>query len=363
MLSNTKTAKAFYDTIRQIIFVVDVDPPDSLDFVFALLNQEYEERVGLKHADITGKKPFECLEPQTAAIVVGHYADCVQARREITYFEYLRLAGEENWWKTHLNPLFDEQNRIWRLIGTSLRIEGIESKLRAAINNRELEVLYQRICELSTDSIDDPHHEKWIAGYEALLRWGNVPPLQFLPIAKESGLMPAINQLVIDQVTQKIPSLPGKWVSINVSDFTFHDYLKQRVTEQKIDNFRLWLEITEDATIDGVAEIVLSQLNGDGHPIELDDFGTQKSNMDWLRLPADGLKIDKAFVRNVARDKHKQSICQAIASVAERVGLTIVAEGVETKEDALWLLFACNISLAQGWYFGKPEKLNHDWAL
>jgi diguanylate cyclase (GGDEF)-like protein/PAS domain S-box-containing protein len=240
----------------------------------------------------------------------------------------------------------------------------METALRMAVERNELVVYYQSIVDLETFKI---------SGFEALVRWnhperGFISPANFIPLAEETGLIVDIGEWVLRDACrqmerwQKIfPSDPPLFVSVNLSSKQFiQSDLIQRVTqiieETKINPEGLKLEITESAVMDNVetATEMLKKLRALGIKLSIDDFGTGYSSLSYLhRFPIDTLKVDRSFVVNMSEDGENVEIVRTIVSLAQNLGMNVIAEGVETKEQ-LGALRKLGCENGQGYFFSKP---------
>jgi diguanylate cyclase (GGDEF)-like protein/PAS domain S-box-containing protein len=240
----------------------------------------------------------------------------------------------------------------------------METALRMAVERNELVVYYQSIVDLETFKI---------SGFEALVRWnhperGFISPANFIPLAEETGLIVDIGEWVLRDACrqmerwQKIfPSDPPLFVSVNLSSKQFiQSDLIQRVTqiieETKINPEGLKLEITESAVMDNVetATEMLKKLRALGIKLSIDDFGTGYSSLSYLhRFPIDTLKVDRSFVVNMSEDGENVEIVRTIVSLAQNLGMNVIAEGVETKEQ-LAALRKLGCENGQGYFFSKP---------
>ncbi|MDQ1590422.1 MAG: hypothetical protein QOG71_1049 [Pyrinomonadaceae bacterium] len=240
----------------------------------------------------------------------------------------------------------------------------METALRMAVERNELVVYYQSIVDLETFKI---------SGFEALVRWnhperGFISPANFIPLAEETGLIVDIGEWVLREACrqmerwQKIfPSDPPLFVSVNLSSKQFiQSDLIQRVTqiiaETKINPEGLKLEITESAVMDNVetATQMLKNLRALGIKLSIDDFGTGYSSLSYLhRFPIDTLKVDRSFVVNMSEDGENVEIVRTIVSLAQNLGMNVIAEGVETKEQ-LAALRKLGCENGQGYFFSKP---------
>lgn len=237
----------------------------------------------------------------------------------------------------------------------------IENDLRRAISNNEFIVYYQPKISFKS---------KEILGVEALIRWnhpekGMIPPFDFIPVAEKNGLIKDIGNWVIRDVCDQIQ----KWsksnykkikISINLSPMEFRQKnlvsnIKEIFAEKNIDTKYIEFEITESAIFENLDESIeiINSIKELGAEISLDDFGTGYSSLSYLRdLPIDILKLDKSFMRDLKNQKNK-SIIKSMIDLSHDLGLEVVAEGVETKEDVQWLSeLECDIG--QGYYFYKP---------
>jgi diguanylate cyclase (GGDEF)-like protein/PAS domain S-box-containing protein len=205
-------------------------------------------------------------------------------------------------------------------------------------------------------------------GCEALLRWhhpkrGLIPPLEFIPLAEESGLIIEIGAWVIHEACREAASWPGtQRVSVNVSPLQFRgrDLPKtvlSALARSGLPPWRLEVEITETVLVsdaEGALDI-LRQVRALGVQIALDDFGTGYSSLSYLRsFPFDKIKIDKSFVTDLVLRRDTQVIVHAIRDIAAGLGMSITAEGVETEEQASYLRQAGCHEL-QGYLFSRPK--------
>jgi EAL domain-containing protein (putative c-di-GMP-specific phosphodiesterase class I) len=208
---------------------------------------------------------------------------------------------------------------------------------------------------------------------EALIRWRTadgeyIPPSRFIPVAEQSGLIIQIGEFVLRRVCQQlahwqrehVPLLP---VSVNISVRQFeHTQLASIVTaladEFGIDANLLHFEITESAAMQDSQQYLgtLQRLRSLGSRILIDDFGTGYSSLSYLKhLPIDTLKIDRAFVRDMAQDPNDAAIVRAIVGVAKSLGLQLVAEGIESEEQ-LACLRKLDCECGQGFYLSPPLR-------
>jgi EAL domain-containing protein (putative c-di-GMP-specific phosphodiesterase class I) len=210
-------------------------------------------------------------------------------------------------------------------------------------------------------------------GVEALIRWqssvlGSVSPADFIPVAEESGLISRIGLWVIDTGLAQLRRWEAfgdgsLYMSLNVSprqllDPRFETELEKRLRHHGIDTrrHRISLEITETAFMTDLerGQQVAKRLRELGLQIHLDDFGTGYSSLGYLkRLPVDRVKADLSFVRDIDTDPDSEALTRAIVAMSHSLGLTTVAEGVETEKH-LEKLRKLHCDYAQGYYFAKP---------
>ncbi|ATX80506.1 PAS domain S-box-containing protein/diguanylate cyclase (GGDEF) domain-containing protein [Mariprofundus aestuarium] len=242
---------------------------------------------------------------------------------------------------------------------------AIESELHTALEKQQFQLHYQ----IQVDNYSRP------LGAEVLIRWmhperGLVSPLQFIPLAEETGLILPIGQWVLDTACAQIK----RWeqdtrrsnlvLAVNVSAKQFHqaDFVAQvqeAMQRHAIKPTRLKLELTESMLHENIEETIakMNELNEIGIHFSLDDFGTGYSSLQYLKkLPLDQLKIDQSFVRDLATDQSDKAIVGTIIAMAHSMELDAIAEGVETEEQRQ-LLMSCGCTHYQGYLFGRPVPI------
>lgn len=238
----------------------------------------------------------------------------------------------------------------------------LENCLRKAIVDNELALHYQPQVELTSGRI---------VGVEALLRWnsaelGQVSPMEFIPVAEESGLITPIGEWVLRAACQQarawqLAGLPEMRIAVNLSVRQFAKQNLEVLVQQVLDETGLpvnclELEITENMLMDDVEGSVetLHRLKALGLYLSIDDFGTGYSSLSYLkRFPIDRLKVDRSFITQVTTDAGDASVTQAIIAVAHNLGLSVTAEGVE-EESQLAFLRQHNCEEVQGYFFSRP---------
>lgn len=249
---------------------------------------------------------------------------------------------------------------------------AVENGLRAAIANQELHVFYQ-------PQLDG---EGNLVGAEALIRWrhpeqGWIPPLDFIPVAEETGLINSIGAWVLEAALQHHKNWAEKGLpfnghlSINVSPWQFArpDFVAATIAaveQLQVPPRNITLEVTESALLTDIEDTIakLGQLRRFGMTIALDDFGTGYSSLAYLRdLPLDILKIDKAFVDVLETSAH-EPLVESMITIGRNMGLQVVAEGVETQVQ-LERLKALGCTVFQGYLFSRPlpEAEFQEWLL
>jgi EAL domain-containing protein (putative c-di-GMP-specific phosphodiesterase class I) len=241
----------------------------------------------------------------------------------------------------------------------------LESDLRHGIEHQEFELYYQPIIDLKTSRV---------AGFEALVRWisptrGFVSPGEFIPLAESTGLILPLGDWILREAClqmhhwhQQFNLEPKLTISINVSGYQFRSNLVRQVQqillETQLAPQCLKLEITESAVVDNVAEAIalLRQLKTIGIELSIDDFGTGYSSLGYLQqFCADTLKVDRSFVRELESSSKNKAIVDIIVTLAHKLDMDVVAEGIETEEQKT-ILQALNCEYGQGYLFAKPLK-------
>ncbi|SUX56218.1 Cyclic di-GMP phosphodiesterase Gmr [Chromobacterium vaccinii] len=241
------------------------------------------------------------------------------------------------------------------------RVE-LEKSLRHAIDHGELVLHYQPQVELSTGRA---------VGVEALVRWqhpkkGMISPMQFIPIAEQSGLILPLGRWVLREACRQLKVWQDKGgaelrmaVNLSVAQFTDHElpeFVADVLKETGVAARHLELEITESCTMLSPQQSItmMEQFRAMGIHSSIDDFGTGHSALAYLtRFPVDTLKIDQSFIRNINNDEKGSALCDTIAYLAHRMGLQVVAEGVETQQQ-LTFLTSIHVDVVQGYLLCKP---------
>jgi diguanylate cyclase (GGDEF)-like protein len=261
----------------------------------------------------------------------------------------------------------EEGKNDFRFFSTQIKTQSIErlmleTSMRHALELGQFSLHYQPKLDIATGKI---------SGVEALLRWmhpdlGNLAPMKFIPLAEETGLIIPIGRWVLKAACEQNMAwqragLPAISMAVNLSPRQFQDdHLLQDIDEVLKDTglppHLLQLEITESMVMQNIDRAVklLDDIQGRGIRLAIDDFGTGYSSMSMMkRFPIDTIKIDRSFVRDLADNVEDRAIATAIINMGKALGLTVVAEGVETTEqDAFLRDHSCDE--IQGYLFSKP---------
>lgn len=248
-----------------------------------------------------------------------------------------------------------------------------EKHLRLAIERQQFVLHYQPIIDVRSEAI---------VAVEALVRWkhpqrGMIFPDEFIPVAEASGLIMQLGEWVIANSAAEVRSMSGAVplsLAVNISARQFHhpnlcDRLLELIQQANFDPNRVEIEITESMALADVAQSIetVRQLKSIGATIAVDDFGTGHSSLSYLRrFDVDHLKIDRSFVAGIGNEPSDETIVKAIIAMGHSLGLTVVAEGVENREQHEFLReHGCD--RVQGYFFSRPvdastlEALLADW--
>lgn len=241
----------------------------------------------------------------------------------------------------------------------------MESHLRRAIEKEELSIHFQPQVNLVTGEINS---------FEALLRWNNrkfgyVSPMQFIPLAEQSGMIMQIGDWVLDEVCKQLKYWQEKGyrevrIAVNISPQQFKQEnfavkIRDKIRKYKITPCSLEVEITESAMTDMQDTLtMLKELKDIGIVISIDDFGTGYSSLSYLKkYPIDIIKIDQSFIKDMELDEKNAAIATTIIQLAHSLGMEVIAEGVE-KDKQVEILKAANCQKAQGYYFSRPVPID-----
>ncbi len=278
------------------------------------------------------------------------HADDVLRDADITMYQ-AKMLGKARY------EVFDPSMRL-----QAVAVLHLENDLRIAMEKKEFLIHYQPIVALE---------DRKIIGLEALLRWqhphrGLIPPLEFIPLAEETGLIIPIGEWVLRTACSQLrmwidEGIKPLRMAINISTIQLKDpgfagMVMGVVKETGINPEALYLEITESVLMEqsGSTMKTLYTLKSFGIRICLDDFGTGYSSLNYLQnLPIDVLKIDRSFINKLVSDEEQGKIVETILMLGNNLGLDVIAEGIETDEQ-LVKLQTIHCRKGQGFYFSKP---------
>jgi len=247
----------------------------------------------------------------------------------------------------------------------------IHHELKAALAKNELVLYYQPIISMQ---------DMKISGFEALMRWkhpekGLISPGVFIPVAEESGLIVELSRWALgvscdalkdihQAASQKLVGSHPIFISVNfsVKDFStgnFFDQIQSTLRDKGIDPAHIHLEITESLLMEapGPAKEALEKCRKFGTSVSIDDFGTGYSSLSYLHyFPIDTLKVDQSFIRSMSKDPSNRLLVKSIIGLAHSLNMKVIAEGIETREEAV-ILKELGCEECQGYWFAKPMPL------
>ncbi len=247
---------------------------------------------------------------------------------------------------------------------------SLSTRLRRAVENQSWMLHYQPLIDLATGSM---------VGVEALIRWpepggGLIQPGEFIPLAEEMGLIEAIGDWVVEELSRQDALWRADGMALEIS-FNLSprqlwqpdvvDKIVSRLVLAEMDPTRLTVEITESTAMTDPerTQAILEDMHARGLHLAIDDFGTGYSSLARLKhMPFDVLKIDRSFIREVDTDKDAASMVSAMIALAQNMGMVSLAEGIESKAEWVWLVnHGCE--QGQGYYFSRPVPATEILAL
>ena len=328
--------------------------------LFALKDREY----GVKIAQRIQQQLAQAFEIRSQEIVISTSSGIAfyQPGDKVDAEELLRnsnIAKERaevlgsNCYAVFVPKMHSETKDRWQL----------ENDLRQGIEQQEFELYYQPIVDLQTERV---------AGFEALVRWispnrGFVSPVEFIPLAESTGLIIPLGDWILREACRQMHSWHQHFdrqseltISINLSGHQFQSNLVEQVEQilaaTQLAPKSLKLEITESAMMDNVEQAIalLQQLKASGVKLSIDDFGTGYSSLSYLQqFCADTLKVDRSFVSKLESSAKNQAIVDIIVTLAHKLDMDVVAEGIETESQKA-ILKNLNCEYGQGYLFAKP---------
>lgn len=285
-------------------------------------------------------------------------------------FVVMRYFRSETSWRTKGRPtttppsLSQPALDLNQKINEAVDLIRMESELRVAISEKQFCLHYQPIVDLRTGLI---------AGFEALIRWhsptrGFIRPDIFIGLAESTSLILPMGEWVIEESGRALQQLQQQceqslFMSINIAsrqieEPTFNERLVGKVTELGLNRHNVKLEILERSLFNSeVAMHWTQEVRALGFPLSLDDFGTGYSSLQYLNdYHLDSIKIDKSFVDGLASNSRSTSLCAAMINLAKALDMSVIAEGIETADQAI-ALKGMGCDLGQGYYFSRPMIL------
>ncbi len=244
---------------------------------------------------------------------------------------------------------------------------AMESDLQLALENDEFFLEYQPLVNCVSDKV---------IGFEALLRWqhpdkGLISPFEFIPVAEETGLIVEIGEQVVNMACRTLrsfqsdPNLSNLYININTSSVqilsrTLDDFIREQLSEYRVSPKLLNVEITESILIEDYKAALnfVRELRAMEIKIYLDDFGTGFSSLSYLhKFPFDAIKLDRSFIKGLDESKKNLAIVESTSMLASNLDIDIVAEGVETKEQAD-IIKSMKFNTIQGYFYSKPLPID-----
>ncbi len=329
-------------------------------FVCLVLYNEEEELLSLtENVFMNVRKPWIYMEQEYFVTVSMGGADYDTDGKD--YTTLLRKADIAlTWCKESGKNRYVSYEKM--MGDKTLRFMELGREMRKAIKSEEFELYYQPKIDVKSCGL---------IGAEALIRWkhpskGFVSPGEFIPFAEETGYIKSIERWVLEKACKQKKYLKkvgyeNIQISVNMSGISLAEpdtvnFLQYLVNKYEIQTCDIVIEITETAVIKDLDHAIdtLNKLKSMGFMIALDDFGTGYSSLTHLlKLPIDIVKVDRTFIMQICEDKETEIIFESVVKLCHKLGLTVVAEGVETKAQ-LELIKNYNCDIAQGYLFGRP---------
>jgi diguanylate cyclase (GGDEF)-like protein len=286
--------------------------------------------MGVSHSEVSGYDPDQLLSHADMALTIARQS-----------------AGKGY---AAFSPQMDESLRAR---------QELETAMQRAMERGEISLMFQPQAALDDGTV---------VGVEALMRWvhpelGTVSPDRFIPVAEETGKIVELGRWILETACREVASWPGHLkLSVNVSPVQFAlvdvvEDVREALSRSGLPAHRLDIEITEGIFVSNTRPTIaaLQRLRDLGVGIALDDFGTGYSSLGYLgRLPIDKIKIDQSFVKRLPGDQQAGVIIRAVMMLSEALDKIVVAEGIETADQA-WMLKVMGCKIGQGYHFGRPK--------
>lgn len=326
-----------------VILIFPIKPEDidkEISQLFLTLNKPFH--VGDKESRLTGSAgitifPRDCKEPEK--LLSNTYAAMFEARA--------KGGNQIAFYKTTMTS-------------NTPHLLEIENDLNNALLRKEFQVYYQPLVDLQSQTI---------CGMEALIRWnhperGFISPVDFIPVAEETGLILPIGEWVLNEALIQTKAwhqqgFNGLRVAVNLAPKQLRqgnliEMIDNAIKRSRIDPHCIELELTETALLDESLTPLINQISERGISLSIDDFGTGYSGLSYLKhFHIDKIKIDKSFIDDVATNNDSAAIVTATLAMAKELGIKTLAEGVETREQLVFLQDR-GCQYIQGYYFSKP---------
>ncbi|MEM8828437.1 MAG: EAL domain-containing protein [Cyanobacteria bacterium P01_G01_bin.19] len=360
----TETTQRLQDNISSKAIVARVGA-DEFAIAFRIIDDTAAEAIMV--ADLLNQKlsiPFQLKEQEiftsaSIGLALNRLGENFQP-------EELLQASHTAMYKAKVSGKNQHQVFATKMHEQALKRLQLEADLNQAIDNKEFELYYQPIVSFTTGKI---------AGFEALVRWisptrGFISPGDFIPIAEETGLIVPMGKWILETACRQMQTWRTQYadaenvvMSVNLSSRQFAQpdllaQIQETLILTELNPANLKLEITESMVMDDVENtiILLNQLKELNLKISMDDFGTGFSSFSYLhRFPTDTLKIDRSFVSNMSQGSKNIEIVNTIVILAHKLGMDVIAEGIETEEERE-ILASFNCEYAQGYFYAKPLK-------
>ena len=348
-----------YYALVDLARLFDADPHENEHLIVGLTGGRQIGPAGVGRTAVLSQlasgKPIDASDMLTVSASAGPLVVVGQSQKSAI----LADLRQREWILIPLGVLF-ALIVVSAILMISRRRHSFLSELKLAVRNREFFVEYQPIVSLASGKC---------VGAEALVRWQHpsgetVRPDLFIPLSEESGLISQITDQIVELAVKDLRTLFASRKDLHVSiNFCADDLHTGRaltvidaaLKDSGIEASQIWVEATERGFIAlDEASATLHQARQNGHRVAIDDFGTGYSRLQHLQsLPLDFMKIDKAFIENIGSGSTKSSLTLQIIEMGRSLGLSIIAEGVETFDQVAFLQ-SHNVDFAQGWYYSRP---------
>ncbi len=354
-----ETAKRIKDTLRESDIIARIGGDE---FIIVLTNTN-----GVQNIEVVGNKisaalakPYHFDEKEiycTASIGVAIYPNDADNINQLLKNADHAMYGAKAKGRNTIHYFTDNMRTDF------LKRMQLIQDLRIAVEKKQFFLVYQPIANLKNNNTYKA---------EALIRWqhpekGLISPLDFIPIAEETGLILEISEWVFQQVLQDLTLWRGAYcenlqISINTSAVQYKNHGKQilnwveQLKQNNIPPHALTIEITESLLMENQAEVdnIIADIRQQGVMVAIDDFGTGYCSFSYLKnFSIDYIKIDQSFVKGMSLDNNDMALCEAIIVMADKLNIEVIAEGIETEQQRQ-LLATAGCTFGQGYLLAKP---------